>query len=105
MVRMRGLGHASATPSPRLCKPVCKSGLPCGAKTFAPHLHGRVRSRAFIPNVIPTTGVGITFGAPEDRCLEPLESISDWLLSSPDVDWNLQLRNASLSRFVPQYQL
>ena len=46
-----------------------------------------------------------SFGAPEDRCLEPLESISDWLLSSPDIDWVLQLRNASLSRFVPQYHL
>ena len=44
-------------------------------------------------------------GAAEDRCLEPLESISDWLLSSPDIDWVLQLRNASLSRFVPQYHL
>lgn len=44
-------------------------------------------------------------GAAEDSLLEPLESISDWLLSSPDVDWILQLRNASVSRFVPQYQL
>ena len=44
-------------------------------------------------------------GAPDDRCIEPLESISDWILSCPDVDWNLQLRNASLSRFVPQYHL
>jgi hypothetical protein len=48
---------------------------------------------------------GCFFGVPEDSCLEPLESISDWLLSSPDIDWNLQLRNASLSRLVPQYQL
>lgn len=46
------------------------------------------------------------YGAPDDRYLEPLESISDWLLSSPDIeDWILQLRDASLSGFVPQYQL
>ena len=44
-------------------------------------------------------------GAPEDRCLEPLESISDWLLSGPDIDWISQLRNASRTKFVQQYQL
>ena len=53
----------------------------------------------------PTNGRVFYLGAPEDRCLEPLESISDWLLSSPDIDWILQLRNASLSGFVSQYQL
>lgn len=62
------------------------------------------------PKAPRITGVWVfssqrTIGAPDDRYLEPLESISDWLLSSPDVDWILQVRNASLSRFVPQYQL
>ena len=45
------------------------------------------------------------FGAAEASPLEPFESISDWLLSSPDIDWSLQLREASRTKFVQQYQL
>ena len=44
-------------------------------------------------------------GAAEASQFEPFESISDWLLSSPDIDWALQLREASRSKFVQQYQL
>lgn len=44
-------------------------------------------------------------GAAEDINLEPFEGISDWLLSSPDVDWALQLREAFRTKFVQQYQL
>jgi hypothetical protein len=47
----------------------------------------------------------LSSGAAEDTLLEPFESISDWLLSSPDIDWVLQLREASMSKFVQQYQL
>jgi hypothetical protein len=47
----------------------------------------------------------LMFGAAEASLLEPYERISDWLLSSPDIDWMLQLREASRSKFVQQYQL
>jgi hypothetical protein len=46
-----------------------------------------------------------SFGAAEDSLLEPFDSISDWLLSSPDIDWVLRLREASRAKFVQQYQL
>ncbi len=49
--------------------------------------------------------IEMSSGAAEASQLEPFESISDWLLSSPDIDWALQLREASRSRFVQQYQL
>lgn len=49
--------------------------------------------------------LGFLIGAAEASLLEPFESISDWLLSSPEIDWLLQLRDASRSRFVQQYQL
>jgi hypothetical protein len=45
------------------------------------------------------------FGVAEASLLEPFDSISDWLLSSPDIDWALQLREASRTKFVQQYQL
>ncbi len=44
-------------------------------------------------------------GAVEASQLEPFEAISDWLISSPDIDWVMQLRVASRSKFVQQYQL
>jgi hypothetical protein len=53
----------------------------------------------------PTLCVSSIFGAAEDTLLEPFESISDWLLSSPDIDWILKLREASRTKFVQQYQL
>jgi hypothetical protein len=49
--------------------------------------------------------VSLFFGTPEDSDLELFEGISDWILSSPDIDWALQLREASRTRFVQQYYL
>lgn len=45
------------------------------------------------------------FGAAEATLLEPFEAISDWLLSSPEIDWLSQLKEASRSKFVQQYHL
>ena len=50
-------------------------------------------------------GKQVRSGAAEASLLEPFKSISDWLLSSPDIDWALRLREASRTKFVQQYQL
>jgi hypothetical protein len=47
----------------------------------------------------------MTAGAAEASQLEPYERISDWLLNSPDVDWMLELREASRTKFIQEYQL
>jgi hypothetical protein len=44
-------------------------------------------------------------GAPEASLVEPFDIISDWLLSSPDITWIEDLRKASRTAYVPQYQL
>ena len=50
-------------------------------------------------------GNQVQIGAAEASLLEPFDSISDWLLSGPDIDWMLKLREASRSKFVQRYQL
>lgn len=44
-------------------------------------------------------------GTREAKNLEPLITISDWLLSDPDTSWLNTKIDASIIGFVPQYQL
>lgn len=44
-------------------------------------------------------------GTREAKSFEPLQTISDWLLSGSDTDWLFTKTDASMIGFVPQYQL
>jgi hypothetical protein len=71
-----------------------------------PHWWLLFRFRQIVYTIVkPRLSPGFYYGAAEDTLLEPFDSISDWLLSSPDIDWVMQLRDASRTPFIQQYQL
>lgn len=53
----------------------------------------------------PCFHIVLMFGTAQASDFEPLEAISDWLLSNPDLEWMKEIREASRTKFVQQYQL
>ena len=45
----------------------------------------------------------ITAGATEDKNLEPLHSIADWLINNPEPDWLEQLSQATTTPYVQAF--
>jgi hypothetical protein len=78
------------------------AGRPYGWTVLGSNQYFVVPSLSFLESGLAPLG---KFGAAKASLLEPFDSISDWLLSSPDIDWVLQLREASRTKFVQQYQL